>query len=286
MVKLGPNRYGKAEVRLVRVTRAGQHAIKDWNVSVSLAGDLTAVHLSGSNESVLPTDTQKNTVYALAQQLGHVEPEQFGLSLARHFRTREVPISTARVSIEEYGWDRLGDHSFARSGGAVRTASVIEDAEHGRSVLGGINNLVLLNTTDSEFAGFATDEYTTLAETHDRILATEVQASWRFRDAVADVDWATAFQHARQALVDGFVDTYSYSLQQTLYAMGSAVLNAVPQICEVRLALPNKHHFLVDLAPFGLPNDNEVYFAADRPYGLIEGHVLADDARPAGLAWT
>jgi urate oxidase len=64
------------------------------------------------------------------------------------------------------------------------------------------------------------------------------------------------------------------------------VLAEVPQLCEVRLQLPNKHHFLVDLSPFGLSNDNAVYLAADRPYGLIEGQLLAEDAPPAGFAWT
>jgi urate oxidase len=284
MVTLGPNRYGKAEVRMVRVTRDAEHRLRDWNVSVSLAGDMTAVHLTGDNTTVLPTDTQKNTVYALAKRLSDAEPETFALALAEHFVSRQASISRARIAIEQYGWNRLGGHSFARSGGEVRTAKVVHDAQQGISVLGGISDLILMNTTDSEFAGFAKDEFTTLPETTDRILATEVQASWRFR--TTEADWSTAFSNARQALLDAFVGTYSYSLQQTLFAMGSAVLEAVPQVCEVRLALPNKHHFLVDLTPFGLENDNEVYFAADRPYGLIEGQVLAVDADAAGLAWS
>jgi urate oxidase len=284
MVTLGPNRYGKAEVRIVRVTRDAAHRLRDWNVSVSLAGDMTAVHLTGENTTVLPTDTQKNTVYALAKRLGDAEPETFALALAEHFVSRQASISQARIAIEQYGWNRLGSHSFARSGGEVRTAKVVHDEQQGLSVVGGISDLILMNTTDSEFAGFAKDEFTTLPETTDRVLATEVQASWRFR--TADADWGVSFSNARQALLDAFAGTYSYSLQQTLFAMGSAVLEAVPQVCEVRLALPNKHHFLVDLTPFGLENDNEVYFAADRPYGLIEGQVLADDADDAGLAWS
>jgi urate oxidase len=83
-----------------------------------------------------------------------------------------------------------------------------------------------------------------------------------------------------------FAQTYSYSLQQTLFAIGTWIVTDVPEICEVRLSLPSKHHFLVDLASFGLVNDNEAYYAADRPYGLIEGTVLADDAPDAGLAWS
>jgi len=285
MPVLGENRYGKAEVRVVHVDRSRQpHALSDWNVSVSLAGDMREVHLSGANDQVLPTDTQKNTVYALAQQLGAVEPEVFALALARHFVDRQPGISRARVQLDSYGWNSIGPHSLVRSGAEVRTVTVVHDEQSGSWVLGGLRELTLLNTTDSEFWGFARDEYTTLVETTDRMLATSVEARWRFR--AADCDWAVAYDRARQALLDAFAGTYSYSLQQSLYAMGCRVLAEVPEACEVRLALPNKHHFLVDLSPFGLPNDNEVYLAADRPYGLIEGQVLAEDAPESGPAWS
>ncbi len=289
MVQLGANRYGKAEVRVMRVARGaaagGGDVIRDWNVSTSLSGDLAATHLSGDNSGVLTTDTQKNTVYAFASRLGAVEPEVLGLELAAHFVGSQPQISRARVAVSEYGWDRLGGagHSFARNGTLTRCARVVHDAAAGVSVLAGLEHLVVLNTTDSEFCGFPEDEYTTLAETTDRILATEVSAWWRYR--AADTDWAAAFAGARQALLDAFSQTYSYSLQQTLFTMGSRVIEQVPAVCEVRLALPNKHHYLVDLAPFGLANDRAVYYPGDRPYGLIEGTVLADDAPPAGPAW-
>ncbi|WP_408654718.1 factor-independent urate hydroxylase [Jatrophihabitans sp.] len=285
MAILGENRYGKAEVRVVHVDRGQQpHAIRDFNVSVSLAGDMLQTHLSGANDQVLPTDTQKNTVYALAQRLGGVEPEVLALALARHFVEGRPGITRARVQVDSYGWTSVGPHSLVRSGGEVRTVTVVHDEQSGSWVLGGLRELTLLNTTDSEFRGFARDEYTTLAETTDRMLATSVEARWRFR--TADCDWAAAHQRARQALIQAFADTYSHSLQQSLYAMGSRVLAEAPELCEVRLALPNKHHFLVDLSPFGLPNDNEVYLAADRPYGLIEGQLLAEDAADAGPAWS
>ncbi len=283
-MQLGPNRYGKAETRVVRVVRSADgdgDVLRDRNVSTSLSGDLTDVHVAGDNAHVLATDTQKNTVNAFAQRLGDVEPEAFGIALATHFV--DGPITRARVTIAEYGWSRLGPHSFQRRNDVTRTARVVHDAEAGTSVVAGVADLVVLNTTNSEFWGFPCDEYTTLAETRDRILATEVTASWRYRSA--DVDWAPAYDTARAALLAAFAETYSYSLQQTLYAMGSRVIEAGPEVCEVRLALPNKHHFLVDLDPFGLPNDNEVYFAADRPYGLIEGTVLADDAPDPGPGW-
>ena len=279
---LGPNNYGKAEVRLVHVRRGDPHELVDLNVSVALAGDLAQTHLTGDNANVLPTDTQKNTVYAFARQDGVGSPEAFGSRLARHFVDSQPTISAARVSIEEYPWRRLGPHSFARSGEGGRTAVVTYDGT-AEWVVSGVTDLVLLNTTDSEFHGFIVDQYTTLAETTDRILATAVKAHWR-HGAPAD-DWTASYEAARVALLDAFVGTYSLSLQQTLHAMGSAVLASGPEIAEVRLSLPNKHHFLVDLAPFELDNPGEVYFPADRPYGLIEGSVLRDDAPPPGLAW-
>lgn len=287
MVQLGANQYGKAEVRVLRVARGadtgGGDVIRDWNVSTSLSGDLAATHLTGDNSGVLTTDTQKNTVQAFASRLGAVEPEVLGLELAAHFTGSQPQISRARVAVSEYGWDRLGPHSFARNGSLTRSVRVVHDQALGASVVSGIEQLIVLNTTDSEFWGFPRDEYTTLAETTDRILATEVSAWWRYRGV--DTDWAAAFGEARQALLAAFSGTYSYSLQQTLFAMGKRVIAEVPAVCEVRLALPNKHHYLVDLAPFGLANDGEVYYPGDRPYGLIEGTVLADDAPDPGPAW-
>jgi urate oxidase len=283
-IVLGDNSYGKAETRLVRVRRdSDEHELIDLNVSVALAGDLAATHETGDNANVLPTDTQKNTVYAFARTHGVDQIEEFGLLLARHFVDSQPSISVARVSIEEYGWRRLGPHSFVRSGEGTRTAAVTYDGQQAW-VVSGVKDLVLLNSTDSEFYGFIRDEYTTLPETEDRILATAVNASWRHGGI--EEDWRTSYQDCREELVRAFVRTYSRSLQQTLHAMGRAVIYGKPNVAEVRLSLPNRHHFLVDLEPFGLDNPGEVFFAADRPYGLIEGTVLRDDAPPPGLAWS
>ena len=282
-IVLGPNRYGKAEVRLVRVSRdSATHSLADLNVDVALSGDLAATHRSGDNSGVLPTDTMKNTVYAFAKEYGVGEPESFALSLGRHFVSTQPQIETAKITIESYAWERLGPHSFQRQGSSSRTCAVTV-GESGAQVVSGVTGLVLLNTTASEFHGFPRDSYTTLPETTDRILATAVDARWRH---VADSDdYRDSFAGVLDALTGAFVETYSYSLQQTLYAMGERVLQARPEIAEVRLALPNKHHYLVDLAPFGLANDNEVYLAGDRPYGLIEGTVTRDDAPPAEAEW-
>ncbi|WP_119729588.1 factor-independent urate hydroxylase [Thermomonospora amylolytica] len=284
-IALGPNRYGKAETRVVRVTRDGDvHRVKDLNVSVALSGDMTEVHLRGDNAAVLPTDTQKNTVFALARKHGIASAEEFALLLARHFTGSQPTIRTARVSVEEYAWDRIPvtGHSFVRRGQEVRTARVVH-SEEGAHVVSGVRDLTVLNSTGSEFRGYIRDEYTTLPEAADRILATDVHAEWRH--LTPEGDWDASYAEVRRILLETFAGTYSRSLQQTLYAMGRRVLEERPEICEVRLAMPNKHHFVVDLEPFGMDNPNEVFFAADRPYGLIEGTVLRDDAPAAEEAW-
>ncbi|MEU0480666.1 factor-independent urate hydroxylase [Streptosporangium sp. NPDC006013] len=305
-VVLGPNRYGKAETRLVRVVRDGDvHHIKDVTVGSALSGDMEAVHLTGDNVAVLPTDTQKNTVYAFARKHGVAQIEDFAILLARHYVDSQPTVHHARVEIEEYFWDRIpvnGDsapgtgHSFVRSGRETRTCVVHHDRDGTTTVVSGLRDLVVLNSTGSEFSGFAQDEYTTLKPTRDRVLATEVSARWRHLpgvpphgdssgDSLADSHYGESYDEVRRCLLGAFAETYSLSLQQTLYAMGERVLNTRKEVCEVRLAMPNKHHFLVDLTPFGLDNPNEVFYAADRPYGLIEGSVLRDDTPDARFAW-
>jgi urate oxidase len=287
-IELGANQYGKAEVRVVAVDRSGGgHRISDLSVSSALRGDFAAAHLAGDNAHVLTTDTQKNTVFAFARD-GVGEIEAFGLRLATHFAGAYPWISGARVAVEEYGWDRIAvggaphPHAFARSGSYVRTAVATVDGDRSW-LLGGLSGLVLLKTTGSEFAGFPRDEYTTLAETDERVLATAVTARWRYAEPTAD--FGAVFDRVRTALVETFASLHSLALQQTLYAMGEAALTARPELAEIRLSLPNRHHFLVDLAPFGLDNPNVVYHADDRPYGLIEATVARDDAPDPGPAW-
>ena len=281
---LGTNQYGKAEVHMVTVSRDGaRHAIRDLTVGIALSGDLADVHLTGDNAHVVPTDTQKNTVYAFAKEAPVGAIEEFGLRLGRHFVSSFAPISRARVHIVEAGWDRLGDHSFRQSGAESRVATVVCEAEESW-VVSGLEGLVVLNSTDSEFEGFLEDRYTTLAETKDRVLATAVAARWRHASA-SSADWDASFGAARGLLLDTFATTYSKSLQGTLYAMADAMLTGRPELAEVRMSLPNKHHYVVDLSPFGLENDNEVFHADDRPYGLIEAAVLAPDAPPGGPVW-
>lgn len=286
---LTDHQYGKAETRIVRVVRdATRHEIRDLNVTTAMRGAFDAAYLSGDQRQVLPTDTQKNTVYAFAKSHGVATPEKFGLELARHFVRDIDPIEGARIEIEEFAWERVSaggaehDHTWARRGPEIRTAAITVDGS-GEYVVGGVKDLVLLKSTGSEFAGFLADQYTTLAETHDRVMATSIVAKWRFSSV--DVDWDGVFPVIRAHLIEQFATLQSLALQQTLWHMGTAVLDAVPEVCEIRLKAPNKHHFVVDLEPFGADNPNEVFYAADRPYGLIEATIARDDAPPAGDAW-
>lgn len=292
-IVLGPNQYGKAEVRVVRIYRdRPRHQLRDINVSTALWGDFAAAHLDGDQSQVLPTDSQKNTCYAFAKRNGIGQIEDYAIGLARHFADDVAPVAGARVTVEEYAWDRVSvggeehGHAWVRRGGEVRT-TVVTVAGSGAGqqtwVVSGLRDLVLLKSTGSEFWGFLKDEYTTLAETHDRVLATSLTARWRYPGT--EVAWDRAYAGVRRLLMERFAQVHSLALQQSLWEMGKAALEAHPEIAEIRLSAPNKHHFLVDLAPFGLSNDGEVFHADDRPYGLIEAAVLRDDAADPGLAW-
>ncbi|HET8768617.1 MAG TPA: urate oxidase [Pedococcus sp.] len=291
---LGPNQYGKAENRVVRIYRdTARHEIRDLNVSSALRGDFTDAHVTGDQANVLPTDTQKNTAFAFAKQHGITSPEDYALALGSRFLDVTPAATASRVEVEEYAWDRIDvggqghDHAFARRGGEVRTTVVTQDRSGDTPrqwVVSGLKDLVVLKSTGSEFKGFLQDEYTTLQEADDRILATSLVARWRY-ETTEGVDWNKSFDDIRTVLLETFATTYSHALQQSLYAMGSAVLEAHPEVAEIKFSAPNKHHFLVDLSPFGVENDGEVFIAADRPYGLIEATVQREGGSDAGDAW-
>ena len=291
MPVLGHTQYGKAEVRVVRIFReTDPHEIVDHNVSVALSGDFADTHLTGDNSKVLTTDAIKNTVNAFAKEAGDAvrTPELFGLALARHF-TEVDQVSRVRVQVETYPWRRLEHagvphpHAFARDGGHVRTTTVTRSSAGQEWVVSGVRGLVVLKTTDSEFHTFYADRYTTLAPTTDRVMATEVTSQWWHATPPADFD--AAHGAVVGAMTSAFAGHHSLALQQTLYAMGTEVLAAEPGIGEIRFSLPNKHHFLLDLEPFGLKNPGEVFHADDRPYGLIEGTVRRDDEPDPGPAF-
>lgn len=293
-VSLGANKYGKAENRVVRIIRdTPRHEIVDLNVSSQLRGAaLVDSYLDGDNSLVVATDTQKNTVFAFAKKHGIPSPEEYLLALGDHFVSSFDWIEGGLWQAEQYEWERIRvdgaphDHSFVRKGQGTRLASVqtIDGATH---VVGGIKDLTVLKSTGSEFAGFPRDEYTTLIETDDRIMATSVTGRWRFlpQAVEAGIDYNGLYDEVLAVLLSTFASVHSLALQQTLFAMGTAAIEARPEIAEVRFAMPNKHHFLSDLAPFGLENPGEVFYAADRPYGLIEGTVVRDGVTPTPDAW-
>ncbi|MFC4784349.1 factor-independent urate hydroxylase [Nocardioides sp. MAHUQ-72] len=288
-IRLGPNQYGKAESRVVRVVRdTPRHQVRDLTVSSALRGRFEDAHVTGDQKDVLPTDTQKNTAFAFAKEKGIGAIEDFALTLADHFLVAAPAADGARVEVTEQTWERIDDHdhAFVRAGTGTRSTVVNVDGrgtERRAHVVSGISDLVVMKTTGSEFRGFLRDRYTTLQDADDRILATSLVARWRY-DA-AEVDWDASFASIKALLLRRFAEIHSHALQQTLYGMGEAVLEQHPEVAEIRFSAPNKHHFLVDLAPFGLENPGEVFIAADRPYGLIEASVVRDDASDPGSAW-
>ena len=294
-ISLGSNQYGKAENRVMRVYRdTDRHSIRDLNVSTSLRGDFTAAHLEGNQGDVLPTDTQKNTSFAFAKEVGIESPEAYGVALGKHFLTAAAKATGSQIRIEEYAWDRIQvdgqghDHSFVRRGTETRTAIITvegRDADQKVWVVSGLEDLIVLKSTGSEFKGFLKDKYTTLEEADDRIMATSLTARWRF-NTIDGVNFDEVYDDVKKLCLAAFATTYSRALQETLYAMGRDVLEAHPEIDEIKFSAPNKHHFLYDLDRFGLENNGEVFIAADRPYGLIEATVIRDGAGEPGEAWT
>lgn len=275
MAELSWNRYGKSRIRLVKVRRSRDpHELVDLTIDVQLEGAFDAVYKNGDNRPCLATDTMKNTVYALARQDPIDHAEAFALRLADHFLGQPA-VSRVRIAVVEQPWGRLSaggrphPHAFVQAGAEHWTAVITRDA-HELQIIAGLANLVVLKTTDSGFSGFPRDQFTTLPETEDRIMATSITAAWTYAAAAPDF---SARADVRRALVDTFAAHHSRSVQHTLYAMGEAALAACGGVDSITLSLPNRHHLLVDLAPFGLDNPNEIFVATDQPFGLIEATV-------------
>ncbi|HEY4596641.1 MAG TPA: urate oxidase [Thermoanaerobaculia bacterium] len=270
-VTLAENAYGKQAVRLVTVRRLpDRHELKDVTVAIRFEGDFAAAYTDGDNRGVLPTDTMKNTVYALAADHPFDDIEDFGLLLTDHFLTHNPRAARVQVDLTEHPWEPFGADgtAFRQPGSERRIAEVTRDRE-GARVVAGLENLVVMKTAKSAFEGFPRDRYTTLPETADRLLATAVRATWRY--SRPDVPFGLWHQ-VRRVLLETFAEHDSRSVQHTLYAMGEAVVRTL-DVEEIHLAMPNRHHIPVDLRPFGLENRNEIFVATTEPYGLIEGTV-------------
>jgi urate oxidase len=279
-IRLGENNYGKQRVRILQVARrSDRHDIKELTLGIRLEGDFDAAHSKGDNRKVLPTDTMKNTVYALAKQHPIESPEEFCLCLADHFLIHNPQISRARIKAAETLWTRLSldgkarAHTFTGSSNEKRTATLTATRDE-KTLHAGVEGLVVLKTTDSAFENFLKDEYTTLKEDRNRILATSIRANWLYRERPADFDmnWGGV----RQSLLETFAGHNSESLQHTLFAMGEAVLKKFSGIREIHLSLPNKHYNLIDLSAFHLENPKEIFLPTDEPHGLIEATLRND----------
>jgi urate oxidase len=273
-IRLGQNNYGKSRVRMLRLSRQeGHHEIKELTFEILFEGDFDEVHTAGDNRKILPTDTIKNTVYVLAKQYPPEPIEEFAEHLVEHFLTYNPQVSRVTITSTEHPWNRISiggkphSTSFIRGGNERRTAKVTgtREATH---FTAGIEELAVMKTTGSEFGEFIRDPYTTLKDTKDRILMSHVQAEWEY--ASEEIAFSPIWHGVRQALIETFADHKSRSVQHTLYAMGEAVLKSFESISEIRLTMPNKHYNLVDLKPFGLENDNEIFVPTDEPHGMIE----------------
>jgi urate oxidase len=275
IVTLGENSYGKSSVRLLRVLRQeGRHDIKELMVTIRFEGDFEAAHTKGENKKILPSDTMKNTVYALARQYPVEAVEDFALHLIEHFLTYNEQVSRVRIEALENAWSRIPHgtkpHAFAfmRASGPEKRTAMLSGTREGIAIRAGIQDLEVMKTTKSAFEGFLRDPYTTLKEDGDRILSTTIRAEWLYEGD--EIEFNPLWHSVRQTLLETFAAHDSRSLQHTLYAMGEAVLATFDHIREIHLLLPDKHFNLVDLSPFGMDNSAEVFLPTEEPQGLIE----------------
>ncbi len=276
MMELGPNRYGKAAIRLVRVGRDEMpHRVRDLTVAIALEGDFRAAHTDGDNTNVIATDTMKNTVYALAAEYLTGSIETYASVVARHFLD-QPQVDRASVNVREHTWRSIdvagspGPDAFVRGGEGTRVATVAATRNE-VTVEAGIEDLTVMKTTRSAFSGFPRDRFTTLAETDDRLMATKMTAMWRY--GPAELDFDAAWDDIRATLLERFADHDSPSVQTSVWIMAQAMLERHDEIVEIRMVLPNLHHWTVDLSPFGIDNDRLIYISTTEPHGLIEATV-------------
>ena len=276
MIELAASRYGKAAIRIVRVGRDTMpHTLRDLTVSIALEGDFTAAHTDGDNRHVVATDTMKNTAYAFAAEHLTGAIETYAASLARHF-LEEPQVDRVIVNVREHAWHPIdvagapAPDAFLRSGEGTRVATVAATRDE-VTVEAGVEDLVVMKTTRSAFSGFPRDRFTTLAETDDRLMATKLTAIWTYDSP--DLDHDRVWRDARATLLEIFADHDSPSVQASIWIMAKAMLERHAQIEQVRMVLPNLHHWTVDLSTFGVANDRQVYISTTEPHGLIEATV-------------
>ncbi|MGD0732629.1 MAG: factor-independent urate hydroxylase [Terracidiphilus sp.] len=278
MARLGENRYGKSRVRLSRITRRGdRHEFNEWTVRVLLRGDFESSFTQADNSKILPTDTMKNTVYFVARNSEAPTIEEFVVELGNYLLGNNPQVSGVRVEIQEKAWERMvvegkPEATTFRLGGAeLQTADATRERDGAWSVASGVDGLVILKTTKSAFTGYIKDKLTTLKPATDRIFGTSATVKWEY--AVAAPDYAGVRERVIAALLKEFAAHDSMSVQHTLFDMGKAALAAAPEIARITLAMPNLHHLLADLGPFGLDNPNHIFVPIDEPHGYIEATI-------------
>jgi urate oxidase len=277
MPKLIAHRYGKARVRVVKILRGqDRQSIVEIEVAAMLEGDFESSYTAGDNTKVVPTDTIKNTINILAKEKLGEEIEPFAIALGKHFLDRYQQVASAKIDISERDWRRMEidgkphPHSFV-AGNDARMFTCVVCKRESQTVESGVRDLVILKSTGSGFENYPKDEFTTLAETSDRILATSLRTTWSYGKTPANYRDRNA--KIISAMLRVFANTYSPSAQTTLFEMGSAALDVCPEISRIELAMPNKHYLLVDLSRFNRENKNEVFTPTDEPHGQIEAIV-------------
>ncbi|MGA9671356.1 MAG: urate oxidase [Terracidiphilus sp.] len=278
MARLGENRYGKSRVRLSRITRHGDHHdFKEWIVRVLLEGDFESSFTEADNGKILPTDTMKNTVYSVARDSKAATIEEFATELGDYLLSNNPQVSGALVEIDEKAWERLvvdgepDPFAFKLGGPEVNTVRAVRDQGREWSVRSGIDGLVILKTTKSAFTGYIKDKLTTLKPATDRIFGTSATVTWEYASTAPD--HALVRTRIVAALLKEFADHDSMSVQHTLFDMGKAALAAAPEIASITLTMPNLHHLLADLSPFGQDNPNHIFVPIDEPHGYIEATI-------------
>ena len=278
-VQIIHDNYGKSRVRLIKVARSGdRRELQNITLNIAFEGDFDAIHRLGDNRLCLPTDTMKNTVYALAGETTEIEEiEAFGQRLTSYFLDNNAQVSRVIIDIFETGWKRMkfggAEHSHAFvKGSNERRTTTISASRNGVTIESGVDDLIVLKTTESGFVGFIKDRFTTLPETTDRIFSTAIKATWRYKNAESAT--GAAFQAIRQTMLKVFADHDSLSVQHTLYAIGEAILDEFSYVDEIAISMPNIHCLPVDMTKFGQTNDNRIFVPTDEPHGLIEARLI------------
>lgn len=259
MPSVSAARYGKDNVRVFKTDRdpaTGIHTVTEMTVCVLLEGDIETSYTQADNSVVVATDSMKNTVFIMAKQHPVNPPERFASILGSHFISKYPHIHVANISVTTHRWTRMDvdgkahPHSFIKDGNETRSVEAVISRSAGITVNSSIRGLTVLKSTGSAFHSFVRDEYTTLPETWDRILSTDVDASWRWKTFpnLAAVEASAskfdpAWQAARDTTLRRFAQDNSASVQATMYKMSEQILDQVPDVETVSYSLPNKHYF-------------------------------------------